>query len=272
MTKIHKIIFSLILLIIISAAGYFIYSQNKVSSLVTPNPNPISETNVTFVYPLVLATKYIHAVTWPPQVVVTDGPLNCAKRIINSQAYCVTVSSEGAAGSIYTTYAYAFLKNDKVITLNFTLRAVQCDNYDDPQKTECKNERTTFNVDNLADSMAQSVQFADYKTFGEPVAGDLNSDGLLDKAVWLTESPGGSGTFYYAELLINTGTGYKATNTVFLGDRIAPQTLEILDGQAVCNFAEQKVGEPMTTPPSVGKSVRINYDATTNEISAQTTL
>jgi hypothetical protein len=102
--------------------------------------------------------------------------------------------------------------------------------------------------------------------FGEPVLGDLNGDGLIDKAVWLIEEPGGSGTFFYAELLINTGSAYKTTNAVFLGDRIAPQTLEIKGGQAIYNFAERKVSDPMTTPPSIGKSVWVNYNKKTNEI------
>ena len=102
--------------------------------------------------------------------------------------------------------------------------------------------------------------------FGEPVLGDLNGDGLIDKAVWLTEEPGGSGTFFYAEFLMNTGSGYKTTNTVFLGDRIAPQTLEISNGQAVYNFAERKITDPMTAQPSVGKSVWVNYYKETDKI------
>jgi heat shock protein HslJ len=102
--------------------------------------------------------------------------------------------------------------------------------------------------------------------FGEPVYGDLNKDGKIDAAILLANDPGGSGTFYYAVLAINKGDGYQATNTMFLGDRIAPQTVEIRDGRAVYNFAERKAGEPMTAQPSIGKSVWINYDKATGEI------
>lgn len=102
--------------------------------------------------------------------------------------------------------------------------------------------------------------------FGEPVYGDLNGDGEEDAAVMLTSSGEGSGTFYYAVLAIASGTSYTSTNALFLGDRIAPQTIEIRDGNAVYNYAERNAGEPMTTEPSVGKSLWVHYDAKTGEI------
>ena len=105
------------------------------------------------------------------------------------------------------------------------------------------------------------------RTFGEPVYGDLNGDGVAtDMALWLENNPGGSGTFYYAVLIMNNSGVYKPTGTMLLGDRIAPQTLEIHDGRAVYNFAERNPTEPMTTPPSLGRSVWVNYDVKMNEI------
>ncbi|MCF7843365.1 META domain-containing protein [Candidatus Gracilibacteria bacterium] len=96
--------------------------------------------------------------------------------------------------------------------------------------------------------------------FGEPVYGDLNNDGIDDAAIMLVSNPGGSGTFYYAVLAIATGSTYTTTNTLLLGDRIAPQTVEIHDGRAVFNYVERLANEPMTTKPSVGKSLWIHYD------------
>ncbi|MFH1151897.1 MAG: META domain-containing protein, partial [Nanoarchaeota archaeon] len=75
-----------------------------------------------------------------------------------------------------------------------------------------------------------------------------------------------SGTFYYAVLAINNNGIYQATETMFLGDRIAPQTIEIQDGHALYNFTERKANEPMSTQPSMGKSVWIYYNKETNEI------
>ena len=117
-----------------------------------------------------VTTTYIHAVDWPPQVAVADGPFICTEggseiaqaghtqqQTINGHAYCMTKESEGAAGSVYTQYAYAFPKNDKVVIMTFSLRSVQCANYDDPQKTECETERQAFEIGGTIDRMAQSA-------------------------------------------------------------------------------------------------------------------
>ena len=102
--------------------------------------------------------------------------------------------------------------------------------------------------------------------FGEPVLGDLDADGDEDQALYVVEQPGGSGSFYYAVLAINNNQEYKLTEKMFLGDRIAPQNIQIIDGRAVYNFAERKATDPMTTPPSMAKSVWVHYDKNTNEI------
>jgi hypothetical protein len=102
--------------------------------------------------------------------------------------------------------------------------------------------------------------------FSEPVYGDLDKDGDTDAAVLLANTTGGSGVFYYAVLAINNGTSSRATDVMLLGDRIAPQTVEIHEGSAVYNFAERKGTDPMTAQPSIGKSVWVHYDATKNEI------
>ncbi len=90
--------------------------------------------------------------------------------------------------------------------------------------------------------------------FGNEAAGDLNGDNLSDVAFIITQSRGGSGTFYYVVVALQTANGYQGTNAVLLGDRIAPQTTEINNGQLVVNYADRWVGEPMTARPSVGVS------------------
>lgn len=102
--------------------------------------------------------------------------------------------------------------------------------------------------------------------FAEPVLGDLNGDGKTDVAEILVNEPGGSGSFFYAVLLIKNDNGYKVTGTMYLGDRIAPQNINIVDGRAVYNFAERKAGEPFSLPPSLGKSIWVHYDEKNNEI------
>jgi hypothetical protein len=90
--------------------------------------------------------------------------------------------------------------------------------------------------------------------FGNEAVGDLDGDGKDDIAFLLTQNTGGTGIFYYVAVGLKTDTGYQGTNAVLLGDRIAPQTTEIRDGQITVNYAERAEGEPMTTQPSVGVS------------------
>jgi len=90
--------------------------------------------------------------------------------------------------------------------------------------------------------------------FGNEATGDLNGDGLSDVAFILTQNSGGSGTFYYAVIALKTDSGYQGSNAIFLGDRIAPQTTEIKNGEVIVNYADRKIGEPMTAKPSVGIS------------------
>lgn len=92
--------------------------------------------------------------------------------------------------------------------------------------------------------------------FGQKTSGDLNKDGKSDSAYIFTQSPGGSGTFFYitAEVASFTSTNASTTktNSILLGDRIAPQNVSIVNGKIVVNYADRKVGEPMVAKPSVG--------------------
>ncbi len=125
---------------------------------------------ISFRYPEKLDTTYMRAVDWPPQVATTEGPFECTvagsensragktePRTINGHAYCVTRESEGAAGSIYTQFAYAMEKEGKILIFTATLQAVQCANYIDPQKTACSQERSTFDLDKVMDRIMQTV-------------------------------------------------------------------------------------------------------------------
>ncbi len=88
--------------------------------------------------------------------------------------------------------------------------------------------------------------------FGNEAMGDLNGDGVPDIAFLLTQSTGGTGTFFYAVAALKTQSGYQGTNGILLGDRIAPQTTQIKNGQVVVNYADRKSGEPMSAKPSLG--------------------
>jgi hypothetical protein len=90
--------------------------------------------------------------------------------------------------------------------------------------------------------------------FGNGVSGDLNGDGYTDEAFLVTQEGAGSGTFFYAVVALKKDDGYVGTNAFFIGDRIAPQNMYIPGGtrELHVNYAERKVGEPMTARASQG--------------------
>lgn len=111
-------------------------------------------------------------------------------------------------------------------------------------------------VTNAADTSSSTTKTI-VTLWGEPLSGDLNGDGVADKVSYLTVDSGGSGTFYYLVGAVSNkefGT-INGTKAVFLGDRIAPQNLEIKKGSyIVANYAVRKIDDPMTTKPSMGIS------------------
>ena len=104
--------------------------------------------------------------------------------------------------------------------------------------------------------------------FGNELRTDLNDDGREDVVFLLTQQRGGSGTFFYAVAALNAEAGYVGSDGYLLGDRIAPQTTVVSRNPRhmnviVVNYGDRKPGEPMTTQPSVGKSVYLKLDADT---------
>lgn len=101
--------------------------------------------------------------------------------------------------------------------------------------------------------------------FGNELFTDLNDDGRDDVVFLVTHQPGGSGTFYYAVSALDTGNGYVGSDGYLLGDRIAPQNIQLSPNPKhmnviVVNYADRLAGEPMTTQPSVGKSAYLKLD------------
>ncbi|HBA36376.1 TPA: hypothetical protein DCZ15_00715 [Candidatus Falkowbacteria bacterium] len=138
-----------------------------------------NKTGLTFQYPETFLTAYIHVQDWPPQIQILNELLVCReagseitstgkteKRFVDNREYCRTSMAEGAAGSIYTQYTYAFpfystgstQADRKTVMLTFTVRAPQCDNYDEVERQACANERETFDIDSIVDRMARSIK------------------------------------------------------------------------------------------------------------------
>lgn len=112
----------------------------------------------------------------------------------------------------------------------------------------------------LSDGKAQepipgSSTIVTTEIFGEPTMGDLNGDNYPDSAVILVQSPGGSGTFFYVAATLAQADGtYQGTNAVFVGDRISPQTTNIMDQTIVFNYATKPDGAPESAQNTEGRS------------------
>ena len=92
---------------------------------------------------------------------------------------------------------------------------------------------------------------------GDPLEIDLNGDARMDSVALLTQDGGGSGTLYYVAAALNTAQGYVGSNALFIGDRIAPQTIKAdpnSPGQFVVHYKDRKENEPMSLPPTKASS------------------
>lgn len=125
----------------------------------------------------------------------------------------------------------------------------------DPLNTAYKIEGTSYALvkgESNTPAAPGSATLIRTLVFGEPVSGDIDGDGDEDAALLLVHDPGGSGTFYYLAAAMNENGTYRGTNGVFLGDRIAPQNIDIRSGAVLANYADRAPGEPMTARPSIG--------------------
>jgi hypothetical protein len=107
---------------------------------------------------------------YPPKFKITEGQIDykitssesglltsTAKRRIDGRIYCIESTSEGAAGTIYTQYAYSTIKNGSLITVSCVIRYPQCINYNEPQRTECAKERETFDLDKIISYIVKNL-------------------------------------------------------------------------------------------------------------------
>ncbi len=113
-------------------------------------------------------------VDWPPAVELMADEFTCDEGgeetdragqtesvTIGGESYCRTTVVEGAAGSTYTQYAYAFAQDDGTAILTFSTRAPQCANYDVEEMAACEDEIDDLDIDDLADRVARTLIIED---------------------------------------------------------------------------------------------------------------
>lgn len=116
----------------------------------------------------------------------------------------------------------------------------------------------TYSIDDEQITLVNGVaktSGTETRIFGEPVKGDLNNDGKIDYVFFLSQETSGTGIFFYVVASINE----KGTNAVFVGDRIAPQNINIANGVVAVNYATRRENEPMTARPSLGVTKYLVY-------------
>lgn len=122
------------------------------------------------VTPFVLDTTYIAGTDWPPVIQKLEEEYKCTpagdeymragkteKVLIDGKEYCETKVTEGAAGSQYTQYAYLTEAPDgTALAATFSLRFVQCMNYDEPNQSACLEEQKNFDTKPIVRSVFNS--------------------------------------------------------------------------------------------------------------------
>jgi hypothetical protein len=83
---------------------------------------------------------------------------------------------------------------------------------------------------------------------------DLNGDGRNGAPVLLVQNSGGTGSFFYVAAALSTGDGYRGTNAILIGDRIAPQALEMHQRTIIVTYADRYPWEGFAVRPSVSRS------------------
>ena len=87
------------------------------------------------------------------------------------------------------------------------------------------------------------ITFTDWHAFG-----DLNGDGLSDAAVILVPNPGGSGTFYTLEAVVNDDGLPKPIASTLLGDRIKINAVTLQAGKVTVDMVTHGKNDPMCCP------------------------
>ena len=93
------------------------------------------------------------------------------------------------------------------------------------------------------------------EVFGEPVYGDIGF-GKDASVMFLVQESTGTGVFFYIVAAYReTGTpyggAYKGSKAFFLGDRITPQTIKIVQGVVEVTYMTRKEKEAMSEEPTV---------------------
>jgi hypothetical protein len=78
--------------------------------------------------------------------------------------------------------------------------------------------------------------------------GDLNADGTQDAAIILVENYGGTGQFEYLVPVFNSGASLSSSSGYFLGDRVAVNSMSIVDGRITLDMLVHAPNDGLCCP------------------------
>lgn len=82
--------------------------------------------------------------------------------------------------------------------------------------------------------------------------GDINGDGRNDAVLFLARYGAGSGSFVYAAAYVSGPVGYRGSNAIFIGDRVAPQSVSVAaNGVITVNYLDRSPNDPMAVEPTI---------------------
>ena len=89
--------------------------------------------------------------------------------------------------------------------------------------------------------------------------GDINADDKEDTALLLARYGDGSGTFIYLGTYVSGPVTYRGSKVIFIGDRIAPQSISIKQGIVTVEYLDRRPDEALATEPTVPVSKQFVY-------------
>ncbi len=261
-----KYLITLVAILLILVGGYYLFSKQV---LQLPNTNQVDQA--------IYSDKIFVFASKDNQFTIQYDTTNDFAKLSLSGVQYDLKRDISASGTKYmsTDGKVVFWEHqgEATVEINGVIAFANATLVTDQRETALTPQSATYTIDEKAftlsngsveiDTTPDSVTKHVVSVFGEPTFGDIDGDGDNDAAVILVSEPGGSGTFYYAAIAVNQDGGYIGTDSILLGDRIAPQTVTIEDKKAVFNYVDRKPGEAFAEQPSVGKSLYLQFDPET---------
>lgn len=89
--------------------------------------------------------------------------------------------------------------------------------------------------------------------------GDINADGKKDTTLFLARYGSGSGTFIYLAAFVSGPVTYRGSKAVFIGDRIAPQSISINGEMVTAEYLDRGADEALAAEPTIPASKQFVY-------------